>query len=216
MRRDLIIGILASALLHGALFGSSYIKSKPKPPPPVEPLPTIELMAMPELDIEPEEILDDGEAPEEPPEFAPPMQTDVPQLVQLDSFVQPIQPPPPESMKPVTGVVSIPTARQTGLGKGIKVFNINDLDQSPTPKFRARAQYPFEMKRTGVEGQVLVELIVDTTGKARNAFAVSSTHREFEESAVRAIMKWKFRPGRKGGRAVNSRIRVPVVFKLYE
>ena len=62
-------------------------------------------MEMPELDIEPEEIIDDAEAPDEPLEFVPPMQTDVPQLVQVDSFVQPIQPPPPESMKPTTGVV---------------------------------------------------------------------------------------------------------------
>jgi len=214
MRRDLIIGILVSALLHGGVFGSSYIKSKPKPPPPPEEMPTIELMEMPELDIEPEEIIDDGNLPDEPMEFVPPMQTDVPQLVQVDSFVQPIQPPPPESMKPTTGIVSIPTARQTGLGKGIEVFDISKLDQAPVPKFRARPQYPFEMRRAGVEGTVIVEFIVDTKGDARNAFAVRSTQREFEQAAVQAVNKWKFRPGRKGGRAVNTRMQVPIVFTL--
>ena len=214
MRRDLLIGIFISALLHGGLFGSSYIKSKPKFVAPPPPPPTIELMEMPELDIEPEEIIDDAEAPDEPLEFVPPMQTDVPQLVQVDSFVQPIQPPPPESMKPTTGVVSIPTARQTGLGKGIEVFDISKLDQAPIPKFRAQPQYPFEMRRAGVEGTVIVEFIVDSKGDARNAFAVRSTQREFEQSAVQAVNKWKFHPGRKGGRAVNTRMQIPIVFKL--
>lgn len=214
MRRDLIIGIIVSALLHGGLFGSSYIKSKPKFVAPPPPPPTIELMAMPELDIEPEEIIDDGETLDEPLEFVPPMQTDVPQLVQVDSFVQPIQPPPPESMKPTAGVVSIPTARQTGLGKGIKVFDINQLDQAPIPKFRSNPQYPFEMRRAGIEGTVIVEFIVDTKGNARNAFAVRSTQREFEQAAIQAVNKWKFRPGRKSGRAVATRIQIPIVFKL--
>lgn len=214
MRRDLIIGLFVSALLHGGVWGTSFIKSEPKPPPPEEPMPTIELMEMPELDIEPEEIISEGDAPDEPMEFAPPMQTDVPQIVQVDSFVQPIQPPPPESMKPNTGVVSIPTARQTGLGKGIEVFDISKLDQAPVPRFRARPQYPFEMRRAGIEGTVIVEFIVDTKGDARNAFAVRSTQREFEQAAVQAVNKWKFRPGRKGGRAVNTRMQVPIVFTL--
>jgi len=213
MRRDLIIGILASALLHGAVFATSFIKDKPKPPPPVEVPPTIELMEMPELELEPEEVIETDE-PAEQVDFAPPMQTDVPQLVTVDSFVQPIQPPPPENMKPTTGVISIPTARQTGLGKGIEVFDISKLDQVPVPKFRARPQYPFEMRRAGITGEVVVEFIVDTNGDSRNAFAVRSTQREFEQAAVQAVSKWKFRPGRKGGRAVNTRMQVPIVFTL--
>ncbi len=215
MRRDLIIGILASALLHGGVFGTSFIKSKPKPPPPVEEETTIELMEMPPLDIEPEEIVESDE-PAEQIEFTPPMQTDVPQLVTVDSFVQPIQPPPPENVKPNVGIISIPTARQTGLGKGIAIFDITQLDQSPVPKFRARPQYPFEMRRAGITGEVVVEFIVDAKGNARNPFAVSSTQREFEQAAVQAVSKWKFRPGRKGGRNVNTRMRVPIVFTLNE
>jgi periplasmic protein TonB len=72
MRRDLIIGIIASALIHGGLFGTSFLPEKPQPPAPVEDVPTIELMEMPELEIEPEEIVETDE-PVEIPEFAPPM-----------------------------------------------------------------------------------------------------------------------------------------------
>lgn len=213
MRRDLIIGIIVSLLIHGGIWASSYLPDEPPPPPPPEEPPTIELMEMPELEIEPEEVVESDE-PVEQVEFAPPMQTDVPQLVTVDSFVQPIQPPPPDNMKPVTGVISIPTARQTGLGKGIEVFDIRNLDQQPMPKFRAKPQYPFEMRRAGINGEVVVEFIVDTNGDVRNAFAVRSSQRDFEQAAVQAVSKWKFRPGRKGGRAVNTRMQVPIVFTL--
>jgi len=217
MRRDLIIGILVSALLHGGLFASSYIKTKPKKAAAEEEMPTIELMKMPELEPEEPEVVDSEDAPAEKVEFAPPMATDVPQLVQVDSFVQQIQPPPPEGIKPVAGVIAIPQGRLQGLGKGIEVFDINTLDQKPTPRVQIQPQYPFEMRRAGIEGEVVVEFIVDTNGDVRNPFIVRSTQREFEAAAIQAVSKWKFRPGKKGGRVVNTgRVQQLITFKINE
>lgn len=217
MRRDLIIGIIVSFLIHAGLWGTSYLPEDTAPVAKIEEPPTIELMEMPELELEPEEEIVETDEPVEQMDFAPPMQTDVPQLVTVDSFVQPIQPPPPESMKPVAGVISIPTARQTGLGKGIEIFDIRNLDQRPMPKFRVQPQYPFEMRRAGVEGEVLVEFIVDSNGDVRNPFVVRSSHRDFEQSAIQAVSKWKFKPGRKGGRDVNtSRVQQLLSFTLQQ
>ena len=217
MRRDLIIGILVSALLHGGLFASSYIKTKSKKAAVEEEMPTIELMKMPDLEPEEPEIVDSEDAPAEKVEFAPPMATDVPQLVQVDSFVQQIQPPPPEGIKPVAGVIAIPQGRLQGLGKGIEVFDINTLDQKPTPRVQIQPQYPFEMRRAGIEGEVVVEFIVDTNGDVRNPFIVRSTQREFEAAAIQAVSKWKFRPGKKGGRVVNTgRVQQLITFKINE
>jgi protein TonB len=214
MRRDIIIGILLSALLHGgvAMIG----KSPPKPKPVVEEAPTIELMEMPKMEPEEPEISEADDQPQEPIDFAPPMQTDVPQIVQLDSFVQPVQPPPPEGLKPNVGVINIPQGRPGGLGKGIEIFDPSKLDQVPIARVRVQPQYPFEMRRAGITGEVLVEFIVDANGDVRNAFAVRSTQREFETSAVQAVSKWKFKPGRKGGRAVNTRMQQPISFSLAE
>ena len=50
----------------------------------------------------------------------------------------------------------------------------------------------------------------------RNAYAARSTQREFESAAVQAVSKWKFRPGKKSGRAVNTHMQVPIVFTLNE
>ncbi len=217
MRRDLIIGIVFSLIIHGGVFASSYLKLKPKVKAVIEEQPTIELMEMPKLEPDEPEPLDPDEPPPEKMDFAPPMQTDVPQIVPLDAFVQQLQPPPPEGVKPVAGIIAIPKGTVGGLGKGVEVFDISSLDQQPVARVRVPPQYPFEMKRAGIEGEVVVEFIVDTNGDVRNPFVVRSTQREFDAAAIQAVSKWKFRPGRKGGRAVNtSRVQQPITFKINE
>jgi protein TonB len=72
------------------------------------------------------------------------------------------------------------------------------------------------MRRAGITGEVLVEFIVDANGDVRNAYAVRSTQREFETAAVQAVSKWKFRPGKRGGKAVNTRMQQPISFSLNE
>ncbi|MBI5771632.1 MAG: energy transducer TonB [Verrucomicrobia bacterium] len=216
MRRDLILGIIVSALLHsGVLFYDKLVKFKPKPPPPKEEEPKIQLMEMPKLDPEePEKVEATDE--QKPLDLAPPMQTDVPQIATDTSFVQKIQPPPPEGITPSASVNVIPEVRDTSQFRGMQVFDISKLDQTPVPKYQARPQYPFEMRRAGIAGEVLVDFLVDTNGDVQNAYAVRSSQREFEAAAVQAVSKWKFKPGRKGGRDVVTHMQVPIVFTLNE
>jgi protein TonB len=94
------------------------------------------------------------------------------------------------------------------------LFDLANLDQIPVARFQARPVYPFEMRRAGITGEVLVGFIVDSNGDVRDAYAIRSNQREFEAAAIQAVMKWKFRPGRKGGRAVNTRMQVPIVFSI--
>lgn len=216
MRRDLIIGIFISALLHlGVLFYDKLVKFQPKPPPPKEEEAKVQLMEMPKLDPEePEKIEPTDE--QKPLDLAPPMQTDVPQIATDTSFVQKIQPPPPEGITPSASVNVIPEVRDTSQFRGMQVFDISKLDQTPVPKYQARPQYPFEMRRAGIAGEVLVDFLVDTNGDVQNAYAVRSSQREFEAAAVQAVSKWKFKPGRKGGRDVVTHMQVPIVFTLNE
>ena len=214
MRRDLIIGLIVSLAIHGgtAWLGEAF-KTGPKKAK-VEEVEKIIQLEMPKIEPdEPEKV--ESDEPPTPLDIAPPMQQDVPQLVQVDSFVQPIQPPPPEGLKPTQGAIVIPQGNR-GLGKGIEVFDISKLDQIPVAKFQAAPQYPFEMRRAGIQGEVLVDFIVTSDGDVRNAYAAHSTQREFEASAVLAVSKWKFRPGKRGGRAVNTHMQVPVGFTLSE
>jgi protein TonB len=215
MRRDLIIGLLISALIHaGAFFGDRLFPEKKQVVVTKKEEPVIQLVQPPPIEPEEPEKVEMSDEPVKPMDFAPPMQTDVPQVVTDTSFVQKIQPPPPENLKPATGIVAIPENRDMSQFRGMKVFDIASLDQQPVPRVRTPPQYPFEMRRAGVTGEVTVDFIVDTNGDVQNAYAIKSTQREFESAAVQAVSKWKFKPGRKGGRNVNTHMQVPIVFTL--
>lgn len=215
MSRDLIIGIVTSLLLHLAVFfGDRLIPEKTIVKKVEEPPPKIELIAMPKLEEEPEIVETTEDV--KPLDLAPPMQQDVPQLVTPDSFVQKIQPPPPEGVTISASMNIVPEVRDPNMFRGMKVFDISMLDQIPSPKFQARPQYPFEMRRAGIAGEVVVDFIVDTNGDVQNAYALRSSQREFEAAAVQAVSKWKFKPGRKGGRDVPTHMQVPIVFTLNE
>ena len=217
MRRDLILGIFLSAVIHGGIFfGEKLIKIEPKAKIVVKEAPRVQLMEMPKLEPEEPEKIESSEEPPPPLDLAPPMLTDTPQIVTDTSFVQKVQPPPPEGMKPAVGVLTIPGDRDPSRFKGQTVFDPSMLDNQPVPKFQARPQYPFEMRRAGIAGEVVVDFIVDANGDVQNAYAVKMSQREFESAAVQAVMKWKFKPGRKGGRNVNTHMQVPIVFTLNE
>jgi len=216
MSRDLIIGILFSVLLHvGVLFGEKLIPDKPPVKKVVEEEKKIQLMEMPKMEEPEPEIVEVNEEVK-PLDLAPPMQQDVPQLATPDSFVQKIQPPPPENVTIAANMSIVPEVRDPNMFRGMKVFDISMLDQIPSAKFQARPQYPFEMRRAGISGEVVVDFIVDTNGDVQNAYALRSSQREFEAAAVQAVSKWKFKPGRKGGRDVPTHMQVPIVFTLNE
>jgi len=211
MRRDLIIGFVVTVGLEvGIAVGGDITKYKPKPKV-VEKDPVIEIVP-PKIEPDEPDVVED--TPPAPQDIAPPMQNDVPQVVTPDSFVQQIEPPPPDVSALSKNIVKIPETR-TGLGN-VEVFDISKLDQQPVAKFQARPQFPFEMRRAGISGEVVVDFIVDTNGEVRNAYAAHSSQREFEAAAVQAVSKWKFRPGRKNGHAVFTHMQVPIVFTLNE
>jgi TonB family protein len=93
-------------------------------------------------------------------------------------------------------------------------FEAGDLDRLPVPVFRAEPVYPRMLKAQGVSGRAIVDFIVDRDGLVRGAYASSASSRNFGLSAVQALSRWKFKPGMKGGRAVDVHLQVPVDFNI--
>lgn len=217
MRKDLIIGIAISIFIHVAfLYGEKlFPKDKVVNLAKSDDEQVIRMEMPPLPPEEPEEVEELEEEPL-PSELAPPTLIDMPTIVPVNAFVQQMQPPPPPGLEVARGAVSIPVTRPgANFGKGMKdLFDISNLDQVPQPTSQVGPNYPFEMRRAGISGEVLVAFIVGTNGAVVDAYAVKSTQREFEAPAVQAVLKWKFRPGRKGGRAVNTKMQVPIVFNL--
>lgn len=113
-------------------------------------------------------------------------------------------------------IISLPSIRPDDLRKPVDAFEISQLEQAPVARFQVRPQYPFALRRDGVAGEVVVDFIIDANGDVQSAYAVRSSRKEFEAAAVQAVTKWKFRPGRKGGRAVSAHMQVPIMFTLNE
>ncbi len=78
-----------------------------------------------------------------------------------------------------------------------------------------RLQYPELLRRAGIEGRVIVQAIIDTTGRAEPASVkvVESAHAGFNESAASWVRQALFRPARVNGQAVRALMKIPIEFK---
>jgi TonB family C-terminal domain len=220
MNRSLLIAALVSVLLHaGVAVGGRLFTKKPGPAPLAEEMPVIELTLPPPPEPEEPEIVENvvSESPAESVGLVPPMQADLPTATLDATFVQRAQPVPPPSISRPAGMGNIlPSAPpRASVGGGLKnIFNLADLDKQIEVRVRPPPVYPFEMRRSGLRGEVVVEFIVDTRGNVRDPVIISSTHAGFEQAALDAVMRWKFMPGQKGGVAVNTRVRQRFPFTL--
>jgi protein TonB len=212
LRRDLVIGLIVSIVtLVGSTLLSEWLRHGPPPVVKKKELPVIQIV-MPPPPPEEQEPVDDAQQVKQV-DIAPPMQTDVPQMVTPTSFVQKLEPPPPEGMTIDKSRLTV-SAGMGAFNKGGQIFDLSMLDQQPVPTYQPQPNYPYEMKKQGISGQVMVEFLLYPDGTVHNAFAVSSTQHEFEANAIQAVSRWRFKPGRRGGRAVITRMQVPIVFTL--
>jgi protein TonB len=80
----------------------------------------------------------------------------------------------------------------------------------------AAPAYPDSLRRNGVEGQVVAQFVVDTTGRVEVAsfVLIESTHGRFTESVRHALPNMLFRPAELNGRKIKQLVQIPFVFKI--
>jgi periplasmic protein TonB len=179
-----------------------------------------EILMMPEIDDpeekKPQELSDDE--PIAAPAVQVPMLADIPTMVPVNSFTQLIDVTPPLKSDALAGaVIAIPVNIQRGRPDTSKIrdlFNISDLDRRPEPIVQTPPVFPYELKAQVTEARVRLGFIVTSQGDVIMPYVVSSTHRGFERPALDAVLKWKFKPGMRGGRKVNTRVEQPIDFKV--
>lgn len=76
--------------------------------------------------------------------------------------------------------------------------------------------YPPALRDAGIEGAVMVRLVVDTLGRPEPGTlrVRHSDHPGFLAPAIRSLRLARFRPARMSGRAVRVLVEVPVRFRL--
>lgn len=95
-----------------------------------------------------------------------------------------------------------------------QLFDIAQLDKKPVVKVSVPPRYPAALREQGIQGQALIEFVVDNNGAVRDASVVRFTEEAFAEAALAAVSKWQFRPGEKNGEPVATKMQVPIVFAL--
>ncbi|MCW5548659.1 MAG: energy transducer TonB [Opitutaceae bacterium] len=205
MKTRFVTGLVISALVHAGLFGTSLLGRKatgPDPePPPERPRPD-HIFLDP---VEPDPVITpDAPAPDVPPPRPAPQAPERPETPDPRRLTQDVQRPLPPGDLTLRNVTHIPPGPIGTPAAGPGIIDVSLLKQKPAPRAQVAPAYPFDLRHAGIEGEVVVEFIVDTAGRVQNAFVVRSTHRGFEAAALQAIGQWRFSPGRQDGRAVNT------------
>jgi len=111
-----------------------------------------------------------------------------------------------------TAVKLSTTAAATAGDGNDALFSLADLDQKPRALHQCSPVLTPELRRKG-RGTVHILFLVSTDGRVENPIVQKSSDPIFERAALAAIKQWKFEPGKRGGKPVRFRMRVPIVFE---
>ena len=212
------VPVIVAATIHAALLIWIPPQTGASITPPVHPVPQKTPPIIVEMTVSP---------PEDPGETRPRGGTPVNQVPDIsppavDNAVFTV--PTSDDATKKERVTFLPTNPHVGPGNGgdgpwrpigsPPPIDIGGLDRTPRTRVQPAPLYPAALRANGTEGRVVIEFTVDTAGRVTSATVLSSTQREFEDETIRAVMKWRFEPGRRNGRAVPFRMTLPLEFRL--
>lgn len=139
----------------------------------------------------------------------------------------PEEPPPPPDMEiaqmeqQVTEMpdMDLPDLDLSMSGSGPFLGAMNQGDRTAegdvVPLVRIQPQYPRDAAVAQIEGYVTVRFTIDQTGSVRNPRVIDSDPpRVFDREAIRAILRWKFKPRVVDGQAVEREATQTIDFSL--
>ncbi len=162
-----------------------------------------------------QEIIQTRQQTMPPPPPRPPVPVEVPDDTILEDDDLPLgepldlmlltsaPPPPPPASKPVVDEDEI----------FLVVEEMPAIVGGQAALFAALT-YPMIAQRAGLEGTVVVQVTIGPDGTASDPEILRSAHEVLDKTAVEAVLKQEFTPGRQRGRAVRVRMAIPVRFKL--
>jgi len=110
---------------------------------------------------------------------------------------------------------------EVGIGTRIEpsldqVFMESVVEERPEVLSGPSLEYPDLLRQAGVQARVMVQAIIDTTGRAESASVkiIKSPNPGFDQAARSYVLQALFRPGRINGRAVRVLMSLPIDFKI--
>lgn len=157
---------------------------------------------------------------------------DIEQEIQTRERRKPEPPPPPDTPPPPPDI-QVSELRQTpleiprmelpdlnlGVGAGPPVLGNIRMDRGAEgdvlPLVRINPQYPRDAAMNQIEGHVTIEFTITESGSVRDPRVIDSDPpRVFDREAVRAILRWKFKPRVVDGTAIARQAVQTIEFNL--
>jgi protein TonB len=106
--------------------------------------------------------------------------------------------------------------RTPGQGAGDGPYRMGSGVTPPIPLYRGAPRYTSEAVQARVQGSILVECIVQTTGRCTDARVVRSMQPPFglDREAIAAAGEWRFKPGLHAGEQVPVLVTIEVAFSI--
>jgi protein TonB len=159
---------------------------------------------------------------------------EIPDEIMIKSRRKPPKPPPPKKPPPAPRmqiskmeqqVQNMPRMNMPDLdlplvgGEGMFIGNFQQVDPTAEgdiiPVVIIRPMYPREAAISGIQGWVKVEFTITEAGTVKNPRVIEAEPpRIFNREAIRAILKWKFKPRVVEGIAVERRATQVIDFTL--
>jgi protein TonB len=87
--------------------------------------------------------------------------------------------------------------------------------EPPVPTLKVQPTYPSALLRKKIGGKVVVSATVDSSGAVTKvSIKQSSGQAELDKAVVAAVQKWKFKPGSRDGKPVQSNCLIPYTFEV--
>jgi protein TonB len=158
----------------------------------------------------------------------PPILTPQPQpQSSTPAVVKPVKPRAPKAAAPpgpamAERVEPVPQqpAKAAAPPPRVPVAQVEPLREvfSREPSFREPPRpprYPAQARRRNQQGTVMVEVRLNERGEQRGVSVLRSSGIDsLDRAALDAVSAWHFRPETAGGRAVPSRVQIPIQFAL--
>jgi len=91
---------------------------------------------------------------------------------------------------------------------------LHELDSQPTVIGDVRIPYPEDARSRGIEGTVVLSVLVDETGRVRTVKLISGPGGGLDQAAAKAVERIRFRPALRKGQPVAAQITYRYTFLL--
>lgn len=115
---------------------------------------------------------------------------------------------------PAERTVSANGAVAEGTSDGKDVHKVGGEVKGPVEITRVQPTYPEEARKNRVQGQVILEAVIDEKGSVTTVEAVESPDPMLTDAAIEAVKKWTYKPATLKGKPVKVHFTVTVAFKL--